>query len=309
MHGLVGAAASGDPAALIPPVSRSAVDWRLISRIPTNTTDGFTGAIQMQWLNAAGSPVSTSGATFSGSAAQSGSVANLFNGTRDSTTWYQSAVIVNCEMRTTFPGSTQVSGIKIWAMTANGQRTPGFFDIEYSTNGGSSWTNLFSGVFDTWVTSGSNVATNDANAKTFMDPGLGGQTDWIIAVNATAGALTWFESEIILRSVAGGSNIATGGTPRGSINVTNVANCFDGNTATQGGSAGASSRNYDNMGITLAAPAKVVEFCRIPSATQGTSTIKDGTILAGSGRSFKRRLDFTNSTAAANPAITVLTIP
>lgn len=203
----------------------SAVHWR----VRTNKNNGdstYTNLSEIVWLDAAGNPISTAGATFSGTALQAGSYAELYDG--NPATFAQVASSTVSYFATQFPSAVQVGGVKLTPYSTFTARAPLECDIEWSTVGGSNdadWTLFMSVTQPNWAAS---------TQQTFMRPALTTHTHWRNRATALGGGGTLAMSEMQFREVRGVAQNPSGGSPifRSQQAGAPASNLYDNSTAT-----------------------------------------------------------------------------
>lgn len=290
--GAIGGGGSG-------PGSFSAATWKIISRMAT--PGGFTTASGFRWLDKDGNTIPTVGAAHTGSAAQSGAPADLFDG--NAGTFFQSAVVVDWFLQTVFPGAVAVAGIGWTPLAGFPDRCTMFADVYYNAGAGDVY--AFSFVPDTAWTNAE---------KTALDPGDGAMVDWIIANPGTGGfsaSGAWFQAELETRLVAGGADQSTGQTGIASANVAAagwpLANLIDNNLANFVGPGAV--RAYDWMGVRHGAAKDIKQVAVTSRAGFTNQAMLSAVVLSGAAAGFRRRASVTGLTWPADPTTNLIAVP
>jgi hypothetical protein len=282
------------PAAAVPG-GGVAVTWKLVER--STHGGGFFTLSEFQWLDSSGNPISTSGATHTASTAQAGSVGNLFDG--NTSTFYQTGTVSNAFIQTVFASPVTVAGVKLTDYAGFTDRAPAFFDVYYDAGAGDVY--LFSGAIEPWVAN---------TAFTFMDPGGGAQTDWLVMPTALNGAAGWFQAELELRASLGGADEATGGTAYGGygFNFDVPSKLYDNNTTTFSGATSIATTPWVYAGYQLTTAKDIQQVAALNRSGNLSQSMTAGKIYAGANRGFRLRKTFSGLTWPADPTTNLINL-
>lgn len=294
----------GSAAAAVYLPGATAATWKIVVR-NSNVQGDYFNLADLKWLDLAGNPISTSGATHTGSTAQAGAVGNMFDGDPVNTFYqvnpaYDDGVQTPTFFQTVFPGNVTVGGVRMLGYSTFTSRCPALFDVFYNVGAGDVY--LFTGVYNGWA---AGVSVD------FMDPAAGPQTDWIVALQHVQTSL-WQQAEAELRASIGGADQANGGTPLSSANFAAsgnaIGNLWNGNLADYAGTP--SPYYWDWFGYRLTSAMSIAEVAMTSKAGANTTDcITAGTIYAGVGKGFRKRKAFTGLTWPTNPTTNLITIP
>lgn len=274
----------------------SATNWRI--NITANGGTGNYSIAELEMRSSAGGADQCTGGTASASSTLSTNVAsNAFANDGTTTYWVSSNTVGSQWLEYDFASPQTIVEIAMTSRsdlsstkTAIMLDTPQAFDVQYYN--GSTWVTYWSvttGPFGVGETRVINM-TDASPDKKF----------WRVRITATQAGSQPSMEKLELRTVSGGSNVATGGTPIAStiLDTPYVAsNCFDGNSSTFWVSANFAAAQW--IGYELTSSQEIVEIVvrNRPDGFGVNESLKDFSIQYWSGGTWTDAWSYTGQAA------------